>query len=122
MPDTAILFLTGYAQFSYAKAAVALKAEDYILKPVRYDELAKKISDTLKQGELMDDFIRFALKSKEEFRGTQLQELCERFHMGFSSESRFLLLWIHFLEKSAPDYNDTELIKKEFYEAYEEAS
>ena len=139
VPDTAILFLTGYAQFSYAKAAVALKAEDYILKPVRYDELAKKISDilkkaalrekekqmqsiyTLKQGELMDDFIRFALKSKEEFRGTQLQDLCERFHMGFSSESRFLLLWIHFLEKSAPDYNDTELIKKEFYEAYEEA-
>lgn len=136
-PDAAILFLTGYAQFSYARAAVALKAEDYILKPVRYDELAKKISDilkkaelrekerqmqrkyTLKQGELMDDFIRFALKSGEEFRGPALQELCERFHMGFSSESRFLLLWIHFLEKSAPDYNDTEALKKEFYAAYE---
>ena len=37
--DISVMFLTGYAEFSYARAAVSLKAEDYILKPVRYASL-----------------------------------------------------------------------------------
>ena len=34
-----IVFLTGYDNFEYAKVAVQVHAEDYILKPFRVDEI-----------------------------------------------------------------------------------
>ncbi|MFR8976193.1 MAG: response regulator, partial [Eubacteriales bacterium] len=33
-PKTKIVFLTGHSEFEYAKAAVALKVNEYVLKPV----------------------------------------------------------------------------------------
>ena len=33
-PKTKIVFLTGHSEFEYAKAAVALKVNDYVLKPI----------------------------------------------------------------------------------------
>ena len=35
-PNMVVVYLSGYAEFEYAKAALALGAEDYILKPVDY--------------------------------------------------------------------------------------
>ena len=42
-PDTALLYLSGYAEFEYARTAMTLGAEDYILKPVNYPVLQKKV-------------------------------------------------------------------------------
>lgn len=39
-----IIFLTGYDKFEYAKAAVQIHAEDYLLKPFQIDEVEEIIS------------------------------------------------------------------------------
>jgi two-component system sensor histidine kinase ChiS len=42
-PDTDCILLTGYAEFQYAKRAVELQAVDYLIKPVRDEELLNSI-------------------------------------------------------------------------------
>ncbi|PKG25658.1 response regulator transcription factor [Niallia nealsonii] len=43
LPQTAWIILTGYAEFSYAHAALKLGIEDYLLKPVSIEELERAI-------------------------------------------------------------------------------
>ncbi|QUW21558.1 response regulator [Sporosarcina sp. Marseille-Q4063] len=42
-PHTKVIFLTGYEDFKYAQEAVQLKAFDYLLKPVKIDDLIEKV-------------------------------------------------------------------------------
>ncbi|MCD4679720.1 MAG: response regulator [Bacteroidales bacterium] len=42
-PDTKVIFLTGYDEFSYAKEAVNLHIHEYILKPINAEELTKSV-------------------------------------------------------------------------------
>lgn len=44
-PDIDVLFFSGYDDFSYIKAALSLKAVNYILKPVDPDEFHKYITE-----------------------------------------------------------------------------
>lgn len=44
-PDIEILFFSGYDDFSYVKAALSLKAVNYILKPVDPDEFHKLLTE-----------------------------------------------------------------------------
>ena len=49
-PDVRILILTGFDEFEYAKEAVHLEIEEYILKPVNANELSdclKRLKDVL---------------------------------------------------------------------------
>jgi len=39
-PEIEVVFVSGYDEFDYVKAAIALEAADYLLKPVERDELA----------------------------------------------------------------------------------
>ena len=39
LPDTVVIFISGYDDFQYAKSALNLGALDYVLKPVRTEEL-----------------------------------------------------------------------------------
>ena len=41
LPDTVFLILSGYDEFHYAQEAVKLRVFDYLLKPVRFDELGR---------------------------------------------------------------------------------
>lgn len=43
-PSTLLVFLTGYADFAYARQALVLGALDYILKPVRKDNLEEVLN------------------------------------------------------------------------------
>jgi len=43
LPQTAWIILTGYAEFSYAHAALKLGIEDYLLKPVSIEDLERAI-------------------------------------------------------------------------------
>ncbi|WP_321386598.1 response regulator [uncultured Enterococcus sp.] len=43
-----IIFLTGYSEFSYAQAAISLKAFDYILKPVDASVLLPQVDEAFK--------------------------------------------------------------------------
>ena len=44
-PDIEVLFFSGYDDFSYVKAALSLKAVNYILKPIDPDEFHKLLTD-----------------------------------------------------------------------------
>ncbi len=44
LPATKIVFFSGYDEFEYAKEAIELSAEEYILKPIDADELYKVFS------------------------------------------------------------------------------
>ena len=46
-----ILFLTGYDKFAYAKQAIAVRALDYLLKPVDPDELEASVRRAIRQIE-----------------------------------------------------------------------
>lgn len=51
MPELTVIILTGYDQFQYASRAIKLSVFDYILKPIRNDEVEQAISRAL---EMMD--------------------------------------------------------------------
>ena len=42
-PDVQIVILTGYESFDYARTALKCGATDYLLKPVRFDELKRAV-------------------------------------------------------------------------------
>lgn len=46
-PDIEVLFFSGYDDFTYVKAALSLKAVNYILKPVDPDEFYKLLSEII---------------------------------------------------------------------------
>ena len=46
--DITVIFLTDYADFSYAQQAVALKTFQYMLKPIDFMELEKVVRDAMK--------------------------------------------------------------------------
>jgi len=52
VPETEIIFLTGYSDFDYAKSAIGLQAADYILKPVQEEQLFRVIEKVKKKIEL----------------------------------------------------------------------
>lgn len=52
-PEIKIIFLSGYDDFSYAKQAIALNAEDYILKPVSRSDLTECIQRV--KNKLLDE-------------------------------------------------------------------
>ena len=46
LPDTVIIMLTAIEEFSYAKEALTLGASEYLLKPVRPDDLVRVLTDS----------------------------------------------------------------------------
>ena len=40
-PDTRVVIITGFAEFSYAKEAVQFHAYDYLLKPIKEEDLSR---------------------------------------------------------------------------------
>lgn len=60
-PDTKVVIISGYAEFSYAKEAVQHHAFDYLLKPIKVEELARVMSS-------------FASEGKEEESGAETPE------------------------------------------------
>lgn len=67
-----IIFLTGYDKFEYAKAAVQIKAEDYLLKPFQIDEveeLVSKVTEKIRKE-------REAECAVEYLTGKAIEDLC----------------------------------------------
>lgn len=67
-----IIFLTGYEKFEYAKAAVQVQAEDYLLKPFQVEEveeLAAKVVDKIKRE-------RMAKEAEQLAVGRAIEQAC----------------------------------------------
>lgn len=48
-PQTAVILLTGHASVETSREGMALGAFDYLLKPMRFEELLKKIAAALEK-------------------------------------------------------------------------
>ena len=49
LPQTKVVFMSAYSDFSYMKQAMRLRAEDYLLKPFDMDELAKVMENIVRE-------------------------------------------------------------------------
>ena len=49
-PDTKVVIISGYAEFSYAKEAVQHHAYDYLLKPIKEEDLARVMSSLTREA------------------------------------------------------------------------
>jgi len=49
LPEVRIIFISGFDDFAYAKTALQLQADDYLLKPIKNDELATAIEKVVHQ-------------------------------------------------------------------------
>ena len=49
-PDSKVVIISGYAEFSYAKEAVQHHAFDYLLKPIKEEDLARVMSSFASEG------------------------------------------------------------------------
>lgn len=63
LPKCAIIFLTAFASFTYAKQAITLGAVEYLLKPVEEEELVRVIKQTLRQ--LDSDILELMMAHEE---------------------------------------------------------
>ncbi len=55
-PDSKVVIITGFAEFSYAKEAVQHHAFDYLLKPIKEEDLQRVMTAILKmRGETEDE-------------------------------------------------------------------
>lgn len=62
-PDIKVVFLSGYADFKYAQKALRAGVKDYILKPVKTDEL-KRVFLSLRQE--LDEAVSESVKDPED--------------------------------------------------------
>ena len=55
-PDTKVVIISGYAEFSYAQEAVQHHAFDYLLKPIKEEELSRVMNAILRdRGEGLEE-------------------------------------------------------------------
>ena len=68
MPDIQIIFISGYDEFTYAKAAIQLQVAEYLLKPIKPNELQKSLEQIIQKLEADS-----LLKQSKETNGYSLE-------------------------------------------------
>jgi two-component system response regulator YesN len=83
LPMTQYLILTGFAKFDYAKEAIALQVADYMVKPIRKNQLEHFINQSLSRMNFTIDAdnatfeqqLREAMKSNQKIQDTSLYQV-----------------------------------------------
>lgn len=73
-----LLILTGYDDFEYAKTAIRYQVKDYLLKPVRRDELfqaMERMEEEIERQERIEDRLSATDLIEEELRVSRLRDL-----------------------------------------------
>ncbi|MBU5365830.1 response regulator [Enterococcus devriesei] len=52
LPDIQIIFISGFDEFDYAKAAIHLQVAEYLLKPIKFNELEDSLKNVISKLEL----------------------------------------------------------------------
>lgn len=126
--QTQVIFLTSYAEFDYAKRAIALESVDYLLKPIDYEKLREALKkavervDEVKRQQvyrrvnqhwqqnysvICKDFWREILKGnirENEFYSEVMQR-----HIPYEIEEDFLVIYLSFYEKSREIWDEKTL-------------
>lgn len=70
-PMTAVVLISGYEEFEYARAAIKYGAQDYILKPIHLDKVTEIIQEIINRA--MDERkIHYMAKESEKTKGFQV--------------------------------------------------
>ena len=76
-PEIKAIFYTGYAEFSYAQEALRLGVEDYLLKPIPYDELMT-IIQKIEKKILVHDKTIYLSNPEEDSTSESPEEIVEQ--------------------------------------------
>ncbi|MEK5163948.1 response regulator [Paenibacillus sp. FSL R5-0527] len=79
-PQPLVIILSGYEDFEYAKAAIQYQVKDYLLKPIRRDELfaaLRKCEEHLNQLSRMEEQLAMSEMYRAELQSRSLQELLQ---------------------------------------------
>ena len=118
--DTKVIFISGYAEFDYARKALKMGASDYLLKPVEeedlkeiLEELILELDGTKAYGEVEN--VSFGIEEilleiqKDCCEDITLKGLAEKYYI---SDSRLSVLLKERLGMSFPNYLASIRIKK----------
>lgn len=82
MPHVKIIILSGYGEFEYAKEAIAIGVQEYLLKPINSGELlaavgkvAEKIEEERKEEKIREKFRKEMKENEIEARRSLFQEI-----------------------------------------------
>lgn len=79
-PQPLVIILSGYEDFEYAKAAIQYQVKDYLLKPIRRDELfaaLRKCEEHLNHLSRMEEQMAMSEMYRAELQSRSLQELLQ---------------------------------------------
>ncbi|MGD1821614.1 MAG: response regulator transcription factor [Pleomorphochaeta sp.] len=112
LKDLPIIIVTGYNEFEYARAALKLNVIDYLLKPLRDEELSAALyAITLKDK----DSIRISIKQKTENKNSLVSQIQEYLQLHFREGLSLTILADIF--NITPSYLST-IFHKEIGEPY----
>ncbi|GGI46387.1 hypothetical protein GCM10008018_16840 [Paenibacillus marchantiophytorum] len=81
----AVIILSGYDDFQYAKEAIRCEVKEYLLKPIVRDDLSRtflRLEKGLQQKEQISEQLTSFLKQREAFKESQLNYLLRHPHLG----------------------------------------
>jgi len=70
LPDTRIIIISGYDDFSYAQEAIHIGVDNYVLKPITKDKLAEVMTDArqkLDEAQEKDNYIELFRQENQEY-------------------------------------------------------
>lgn len=125
LPDTAVIFMSGYSDKEYLKAAIKLKAVNYVEKPLNPLEIQDAIGEAKKQFQQklrtrqnetlhsMETAARLALLLTRPYeRGcAQITALTAELSLNLTSDSSFTTFIVN-LDQSDPDSTVTDSIRQ----------
>lgn len=132
LPDTAVIFMSGYSDKEYLKAAIKLKAVNYIEKPLNLEELKEAVTEAVRlhqrrrrdhRGETLCSLeantqLALLLCAPYESNQSQIRQLLDEgaLSQGLSPSGCFTTMIVHM--DQAPELTGQKL--EEIYRALEE--
>lgn len=139
--DLQAVFLTGYAEFDYAKRAIQLGSFDYYLKPVDYEKLtdvlarvAEKVTVeeeikrnsrlgeywTSSESERKATFWSDIVSGKEKLTTEEIKQQAEKRKLSYTREQRYVILAIHLEAQNESDWRDEGMTHYQISNTYTE--
>ena len=89
--DIVSILISGYSEFSYAKEAIALNVVDYLLKPVRQEELNATLSNAVTKSMGLKNLLQFSVnqKSVDELLNEWQKEKLQAFLNGMETKLEY---------------------------------
>ena len=137
-----VIFLTSYAEFDYAKKAIALDSVDYLLKPIDFEKLTETIQKAVERIQkhqkyeeyrtesvkwnqskhlIHGDFIKQIITGQIAATGSELEQVMERMQIDYKLTDLFIPVYIHFYRGNpGEEYFDESILKFILYNVMNE--